>query len=224
MNVLWKENYLRIWYPSIQFKNIDLSKSHTDRYLTYRVLRDLNVKPLVRNPGSTNATKVFKGSEHKIERLLEYTYYWRCVYNLKWYPFDLQTCHMHMRSPKHYHRFVRLFPEKVEFKGDKDELTKYSVDKILFCSKSNGTKLVLGVTLRRPLISSILTIYIPTLLLLVIRCRSWLKTIFFLVIMTRSPQLGRPSVCWRVPRPCRPSPPHRPSCSCVFVSPNQILG
>ena len=179
MNVLWKENYLRIWYPSIQFRNIDLSKSHTDRYLTYRVLRDLNIKPIVRNPGTANAAKVFKGSEHKIERLLEYTYYWRCVYNLKWYPFDLQTCDMHMRSPKHYHRFVRLFPEKVEFKGNKDELTKYSVDKILFCSKANGTKLVLGVTLRRPLISSILTIYIPTLLLLVIRCKSWLKTIFF---------------------------------------------
>ena len=148
LNVLWKKNFKKIWYPELLFENIDPSKNYSERYLLYMILRDMNVTPIVRNPGTTNSTNEFKGSEHKILRTQEYTYYWRCVYNLKWYPFDLQTCHMHMRSPKHYHRFVRLFPEKVEFKGNKDELTKYSVDKILFCSKSNGTKLVLAVTLR----------------------------------------------------------------------------
>ena len=44
-----------------------------------------------------------------------------------------------------------------------------TVDQILFCSESNGTQLVFEVVLARPLMSSILTIYIPTLLLLVIR-------------------------------------------------------
>ena len=172
MNVLWEKNYLRIWYPNIQFKNIDLSKSHIDRYLTYRVLRDMSIKPIVRNPGTANATNVFKGSEHKIERLQEYTYYWRCVYDLKWYPFDLQTCNMWMASPEYNQRFVKLVAKELEFAGNRDELTEYYVDKVRFCSSSNGTLLVLGVTLSRPLMSSILTIYIPTLLLLMIRCKS----------------------------------------------------
>merc|ERR550517_2158270 len=73
-----------------------------------------------------------------------------------------------MSVPKHYHDFVRLNPEKVEYKGNKEELTEYTIDKIIFCSLESGTKLVFEVTLGRPLMSSILTIYIPTLLLLVI--------------------------------------------------------
>ena len=88
---------------------------------------------------------------------------------MKWFPFDRQTCNIRMGMPKYYQDFVRLSPEKIEYKGNRDELTEYSVDKILFCSLESGTKLVFEVTLGRPLISSILTIYIPTLLLLVIR-------------------------------------------------------
>ena len=172
MNVLWKKNYERMWYPKIQFKNTDLSKSHADKFLTYRVLRDMSIKPIVRNPGTANATNVFKGSEHKIERLQEYTYYWRCVYDLKWYPFDIQTCNMWMASPEYNQHFVKLVAKELEFAGSRNELTEYYVDNMRFCSSSNGTLLVLGVTLSRPLMSSILTIYIPTLLLLMIRCKS----------------------------------------------------
>ena len=169
LNVLWKKNFEKIWYPELLFENIDPSKNYSERYLIYMILRDMNVTPIVRNPGTTNSTNEFKGSEHKILRSQEYTYYWRCVYNLKWYPFDRQRCNMWMKLPKHYLDFVRLNPEKIEFTGNMDELTEYSVDEILFCSQSNGTRLVFEVTLGRPLISSILTIYIPTLLLLVIR-------------------------------------------------------
>ena len=169
LNVLWEKNYEKLWYPELLFENIDPSKNYAERSLLYMILRDLNVTPMVRNPGTTNATNEFKGSEHKILRTQEYTYYWRCVYNLKWYPFDRQTCNMWMKLPKHYRDFVRLNPENIKFKGNKDELTEYSVDQILFCSESNGTQLVFEVVLGRPLMSSILTIYIPTLLLLVIR-------------------------------------------------------
>ena len=143
---------------------------------------------MVRFGGSTNGTNVFKGSQHKMVRTQEYTYFWRCVYNLKWYPFDIQTCDMKMNLPRHYRDFIRLNPEKIEYKGDRDELTEYHVDKLIFCSKSNGAPLVFEVTLNRPLISSVLTIYIPTLLLLVIRFHSccteykkWLWTYTFLM-------------------------------------------
>ena len=132
----------------------------------------MTITPTVRNPGTTNATNEFKGSEHKIERIKKYLYFWRCVYDLQWYPFDRQTCNMWMKMPRHYRDLLRFNPEKIEYKGNKAELTEYSVDKILFCSAANGTELVLSVTLGRPLLGSILTIYIPTLLLLLIRFES----------------------------------------------------
>ena len=169
LNHLWEDTHQKIWYPKILFENIDPSKNHKDRLLLYTISRDLNITPIVRNPGTTNGANEFKGSEHKIVRSQEYTYFWRCVYHLKWFPFDRQTCQMWMSLPKHYQDFVRLNPEKIEYKGNKEELTEYSVDKILFCSLESGTKLVFEVTLGRPIMSSILTIYIPTLLLLVIR-------------------------------------------------------
>ena len=169
LNYLYKENYERIWYPKIYSRNADPSKNNNERYLQYTLLRDMTITPTVRNPGTTNATMEFKGSEHKIERKKNYTYFWRCVYDLKWYPFDLQTCNMWMNMPRHYRDRVRLNPERIEYQGNKAELTEYSVDQILFCSAVNGTELVLSVTLGRPLTGSILIIYIPTLLLLLIR-------------------------------------------------------
>ena len=71
--------------------------------------------------------------------------------------------------PRHNRHFVKLYPEKLEYKGNKAELTEYSVDEILLCSVENGSQLLFSVTLGRPLMRSVLTIYIPTLLLLIIR-------------------------------------------------------
>ena len=169
LNYLWEKTYEKIWYPKLRFRNADLSKGHIERYLLYTLLRDMTITPTVRNPGTTDATYEFRGSEHKIERVQEYTYFWRCIYDLQWYPFDRQICNMWMNMPRTYREFVRLNPEKIEHKGNKAELTEYSVDKILLCSAVNGTELVLSVTLGRPLLGSILTIYIPTLLLFLIR-------------------------------------------------------
>ena len=144
LNVLWKRNLKKIWFPEIRFENIDPSKENKGRHLLYTILRDPNIIPNVLNPGTTNATNEFNGSDHKIVRTEEYTYYWRCVYNLKWYPFDLQTCTMLMNLPKHY-SWVKLNPESIKYTGNKNELTEYSVDKILFCSQDNGTKLIIEV-------------------------------------------------------------------------------
>ena len=105
---------------------------------------------------------------------------------------------MLMNLPKHYSFFVKLNPESIEYTGNKNELTEYSVDKIRFCSQGNGTKLIFEVRyfasvyffwqntffeviLSRPLMSSILTIYIPTLLLLVIRYEGTIKLKFSLI-------------------------------------------
>ena len=80
LNTLWEENYERIWYPKILFENIDLTKSNAERYKRYTIVRDMNIAPTVRHPGSKNTTNVFKGLDHKVVRTQEYTYYWRCVY------------------------------------------------------------------------------------------------------------------------------------------------
>ena len=88
LNYLGEKSYQSIWYPKLIFENIDPSENHIDRNLLYTVSRDLNITPTVRNPGTTKGRNEFRGSEHKIVRTQEYTYFWRCVYDMKWYPFD----------------------------------------------------------------------------------------------------------------------------------------
>ena len=149
LNVLWEKTYEKLWYPSLRFENVDFSKEHSFRHLTYTIYRDLKIEPKLLNPGTENVANLFKGSDHKLVRRQEYNFFWKCVYILKWFPFDQQTCQMKMALPEHYTDFVKLRAEMVEYKGDKDELTEYSIEKILFCSQANGTRLVFEVTLGR---------------------------------------------------------------------------
>ena len=102
------------------------------------------------------------------------------------YPFDTQSCKLVFKYPEYYRHFVQLKPEKIKYDGQPDELTEYLVDKIRLCSTDNNSGLnfaniyirissctcsglVVIVTLARPIMSSVLSIFIPTLLLLIIR-------------------------------------------------------
>ena len=66
LNVLWEKNYQKLWYPKLLFENIDPSKAFADRFLSYKILRNVKIAPMVRFGGSTNGTNVFKGSQHKM--------------------------------------------------------------------------------------------------------------------------------------------------------------
>ena len=52
LNGLWEYNADKIWFPQIYFENLDNSKDHDDRHVRYMILRDMNVPPVVRNPGA----------------------------------------------------------------------------------------------------------------------------------------------------------------------------
>ena len=75
LNVLWEKTYEKIWYPRLRFENIDDSKEHSFRHLTYTIYRDLKIEPKLINPGTENVANVFKGSEHKLVRRQEYNFF-----------------------------------------------------------------------------------------------------------------------------------------------------
>ena len=99
---------------------------------------------------------------------LFYNSFRKCAFNLRMYPFDMQVCEMVFELPSDIAEFVRLRPRKLKYEETANQLSEYLVDQISFCSRNKGEFLVVEVVLKRPLISSILTIFIPTLLLLVI--------------------------------------------------------
>ena len=91
---------------------------------------------------------------------------WLCELNLAWYPFDSQICTM-----KFYLNEDSIFikPSKLDYKGPKD-LTQHTVENVVFCSYLINEKagLLVEVELGRPMIGSILTVFLPTGMLLFI--------------------------------------------------------
>ena len=74
LNVLWRENNVRLWRPKIIFANINPSDDQKDRNQMFKIVRNPMISPKV-----VNSTHIFKGSEHKLLRRMEHTYDWRCV-------------------------------------------------------------------------------------------------------------------------------------------------
>ena len=72
LNVLWRENNIRLWRPAIIFANINPSDDQLDRNEMFKIVRNPAVPPTV-----VNSTHIFNGSDHKLLRRMEHTYDWR---------------------------------------------------------------------------------------------------------------------------------------------------
>ena len=131
---------------------------------------------IIRNPENTfqpsdktdmENSFMYAGAENKHRLKKEFTVLWICNYQLTWYPFDTQTCSMKMRSQ--YPDLVDVHPIDISYTGPK-ALSQYVVKSTKMCRAMIGSEegVVVDITLGRPLISNILTVFIPTVILLVI--------------------------------------------------------
>ena len=109
---------------------------------------------------------IFKGSENALRYTREYSVSWKCEYAYHWYPFDTQFCRMEFASLR----------DQTEFNLTKLQhnpnisLNRYTLRRIQMCnSVVNQMKaIVVDITLGRPIVSNLLTVFIPTMLLVVI--------------------------------------------------------
>ena len=169
MNILSPEKQAVVWFPEVVFDNMAQEDDWMEMLLSRRYY-------IVRNPQNTfepsaktdmvNAF-MYAGTENKHRLRKEFTILWICHYQLTWYPFDSQTCTMEVLSQ--YVDLVDLNPDGISYSGP-EALTQYVVKNYRMCRTMIGSEegVVVDITLGRPLISNILTVFIPTLILLVI--------------------------------------------------------
>ena len=92
-------------------------------------------------------------------------------FDMKWYPFDVQECHLDFKSEEVSAKFVELIPGELKYTG-KRELDQYYIrgypddpddEPVLLSDKSSG-ETVIKVKLKfgRRLLSIILTVYFTT--------------------------------------------------------------
>ena len=109
---------------------------------------------------------LFKGSENVIYYERERTVNWICHYNMRWYPFDTQRCTLQMYQNEDS---VTLKHISLTYSGPK-ELTQHRVKGVHACSMNfkNRSGVIFEVILGRPLFGTILTVYMPTGILLML--------------------------------------------------------
>ena len=105
---------------------------------------------------------------------------------MRWYPFDAQTCFMVMKLGGGTEKLVTLTPGLLKYLGP-GELTQYYVKKYSIGETMLETSkgLSVSITFGRRLFGTILTVYLPTVLLNVIgHATNFFKPFFFEAVVT----------------------------------------
>ena len=107
---------------------------------------------------------MFNGFENFMRLTKEYTVSWICQFDMFWYPFDTQTCSMEFYS----HTAV-ILPNNLTYIGLR-QFSAYDIPNVQMCSAifngRHGVKVKIG--LGRRLIGNILTVFLPSLILITI--------------------------------------------------------
>ena len=123
------------------------------------IILNSNFKFIRDDKTNIHNTMLFKGSENAINFVSSY--------NMRWYPFDSQRCTLQMFPIERYG--VTLQPISVNYSGPK-ELTQHTVKGVNICSMTikNKSGVIVEIILGRPLFGTILTVYMPTGILLML--------------------------------------------------------
>ena len=129
---------------------------------------------------------IYKGSENSITLSRLYNINFFCDYDMRWYPFDAQTCFMVMKLGGGSEELLSLTPGLLKYLGP-EELTQYYVKKYTIgeTTLENAIGLSVSITFGRRLLGTILTVYLPTVLLNVIgHATNFFKPFFFEAVVT----------------------------------------
>ena len=180
LNSLTLDEQLSLWTPTIVFWNTKEQR---------RTLNDKNTFASVRRDGHGSIIgkeinediEVYPGSQNPITVSRVYSIKFFCEYDMRWYPFDEQTCTIDMVMEGVLDNYADLLAQDIKFSGAKD-LTQYYVKSFSMKEGKFFTKgsVVVSITLGRRLLGTFLTVYFPTILLNVIgHATNFFKKFFF---------------------------------------------
>ena len=163
MNNLLPEESEAIWFPYLVLNNIENVEDIKETEVTH-------IHRVIPNDDFTYVAKdnmhIFKGSENRLSQTMEFSVVGKCKYAYHWYPFDTQVCRMEFISSK---EGTDIFPNQLQYRQN-ISLDRYTLSRIRMCRSSILTKnaIIVEVMLGRPIISNLLTVFVPTILLLTI--------------------------------------------------------
>ena len=185
MNVISMAELNKIWLPVIIFDNTEEGQItiNDDK-------ASATINRTGRGTGSDSSISedidLYRGSENSITLSRLYNIDFFCDYDMRWYPFDAQTCFMVMKLGGGSQELLSLIPGLLKYLGP-EELTQYYVKKYTIgeTTLENAIGLGVSITFGRRLLGTILTVYLPTVLLNVIgHATNFFKPFFFEAVVT----------------------------------------
>ena len=165
LNTMTSEEENSTWFPRVEINNIE-NHNKFKRTSIADITKVIPNKEFEFQTGDVSQEKnvqLFKGSENKIMVRKQWSVTYICHYNTLMYPFDTQVCKMEFLS---FYPSMHLNPVRIIF-NQNISLNRYFVRNISMCRSTIANKpaVYVEVKLGRPLVSNILTIFIPTTIL-----------------------------------------------------------
>ena len=164
LNAFSSDESEAIWYPRISFHNV---RSSDDIKEIDKWRSSLEVIPHEEFAFlAEDNMHIFEGSKNALSLTKEFNINWKCEYDYHWYPFDTQVCKMELTSTDFN---TTLRPSGLKY-NHKISLSCYTISKIRMCKSvlTNMNAIVVEVTLERPIVNFLLTVFVPTILLVII--------------------------------------------------------
>ena len=155
MNKLTFEELFAIWVPEILFENTKHQLiSQKDEKSFALVMRQ---SPGIMSDQDINENiEIYDGKQNPLQFFRMYAIDFRCVFDMSWYPFDIQTCTINLKLNGILEDIVDILPGLFEYLGD-EELTQYVImDSKMVKSCDNRNKSIkVSITLGRLLLGAI---------------------------------------------------------------------
>ena len=186
MNTMTSDDQNSIWTPTVLFANTEQQLTSKNDEKSFAMVKRLGNSTRSGNDYDEDIS-IFEGNQNSIRLSRSYDIEFICEYDMRWYPFDYQTCLMVVLMEGNTGKFVDLVDDLIQYSGPK-ELTQYFVKNVIMGIKDYGRMkgvLVVSVTLGRRLLGTILTIFLPTILLnLIGHATNFFKAFFFEAVVT----------------------------------------
>ena len=185
-NALSLEEVQSLWIPFLVFENTENSEAVEGTKDTELTLTREG-EYVTSTPDRVEEINIFEGQFNRITFEQIYTKEFKCVYELALYPFDTQVCTVNLIVRKLETSIMSILPSRLVMESE-TVLTQYIIKNwtltyINMTDQDEGIKMEL--VLKRRIMNALMTIYLPTILVLtIVYASNFFKPFFFEAVVS----------------------------------------
>ena len=176
-----------IWIPKLIFKNTRMLEGTITNDEDVIVTVERKGEFVKSGKGVVHEILIFEGKENPLTYERAFRKVFQCQYDMRMYPFDSQTCFIDIILRRSAEKFVDIIPEMIDMRGDVEllqyQVLSWNIAKHQFDTNIAGARVT--ITFGRKILNQILTVYLPTILIIVIvYSTNFFKDFFFEAVVT----------------------------------------